>query len=571
MSRAARVPFVRFCTEVLHLDLTAPWRVLLAVAIDGVQPRDLGVADREIALAIFGNVDDVDPALRRVLVWRLGRASGKTTIAAALCIWGAWTCDLSGVGPGQLPCAFVVSPSKPVAKIAVGIARELVRASQLERFVVGTGDTGEGFILRRPDGRKVEIRSVAASRGGANLRGRDVPVLVLDESEFFASNEDGGEGYSVTDSDQIDAVMPRLLGHAVCVSTPWPTSNATADYFDRNHGKPTDAIAALGPSMFMRPTPQLEIDRARELVRDEENALREYDCIPGVRGGSRLFDADSIRAAVVEDRPLVIPAPPGWHVGAGGDLAFEHDSSAIAFVARSVPAPGMWMPPGATFVPAFELLEYEEIRPGRGVPLVPRVVLRERFAPLMRKHGVRRMTADAHYRQSAIEHLTDDGLTLVDAPAGAQGKYDVFMHARDLLRAGALRIPNAPKLLAQLRAVTSTPMPRGITKITSPRRAGSGHGDIVSALVLACWAVRVDAVAGAERARWQLKRDYWTDAFRRAESATPAQKRALREDDALKARERRMEPSYRERVAGERARALENWDARLKRGDPDPT
>jgi hypothetical protein len=30
-------------------------------------------------------------------------------------------------------------------------------------------------------------------------------------------------------------------------------------------------------------------------------------------------------------------------------------------------------------------------------------------------------------------------------------------------------------------------MPTGVTKIISPRRAGQGHGDILSAFVLACW------------------------------------------------------------------------------------
>ena len=482
-----RITFVRFCTEMLHLELTAPWRVLLAVTIDGVQPSRLEGEEREIALQLFGDVDDVDPALRRVLVWRLGRASGKTTIAAAICIWGAWTCDLSGVGPGQLPCAFVVSPTKPVARIAVGIARELVRSSELARFVEGTGDTGEGFILRRPDRRRVEIRSVAASRGGQNLRGRDVPVLVLDEAEFFSSNEDGGaDGYSVTDGDQLDAVMPRLLELALFIGTPWPTVNRAAELYDRNHGHPVDAVVALGPSMFMRPTPQLEIDRAREMERDDENAAREYDCVAGTRGGSRLFDAQSVDAAVVDDRPLVIHAPPGSRVAAGGDLAFERDSSAIVLVARD--AQGV------------ELLEFDEVRPARGVPLAPRHVLRERFAPLMRKHGAAWLMADAHYRQSAIEHLMAEQMQLVDAPAGNQGKYDSYMHVRALLRGGQLRIPKSAKLVSQLKAVTQTPLPQRGVKITSPRRAGSGHGDIVSALVLACWAVRLDAVAAAQRA-----------------------------------------------------------------------
>ncbi|HEY6460548.1 MAG TPA: hypothetical protein VIY73_10375 [Polyangiaceae bacterium] len=488
----ARPTFVRFCGEVLRLDLSAPWRVLLAVCVDGVQPRELDEEQREIARVLFGDVDEIDPRIRRILVWRLGRASGKSTIAAALAIYSAWTCDLSAVGRGQVPCAFVVSPSKPIAKIAVTIARELARGTDLDRFV--DDDTNDGFTLRRPDGRLVEIRCVAASKGGANLRGRDVIVLVLDESEFFESNDgDGGvDGYAVTDRDQIAAVMPRLIEYVIPISTPWPTDNATAEYFDRNWGRPTDAVAAVGPSMFMRPSERLRLDIEREMVRDEENARREYDCVPGTRGGSRLFDADSVRAAIVEDRPLVISAGAGALVGAGGDVAFERDSSAIAVAARDSEG-------------VVDLLEFDEVRPSRDAPLTPAYVVRSRFAPVMRRHGVRVLWADAFYRQSVVEHLAAVGLSMADAPAGQQGKYDAYMLTREFLRSRRLRIPSAPKLIAQLRAVTSTPLPGGKTKITSPRRAGSGHGDIVSAVVLACWALRDGAHRAAAQAAYERK------------------------------------------------------------------
>src|SRR5579883_2032034 len=61
------------------------------------------------------------------------------------------------------------------------------------------------------------------------------------------------------------------------------------------------------------------------------------------------------------------------------------------------------------------------------------------------------------------------------------------MHTRTLLRACKLQLPPSARLTAQLKAVTSTPLPGGGIRITSPRRAGQGHGDIVSALVLGAW------------------------------------------------------------------------------------
>jgi hypothetical protein len=480
MTAVRRQPFVQFAERVLRLEFTPPWRVLLRVAIDGEQPCDLEPEARELARQLFGPVDTIDPALRRVLVWRLGRASGKSTIAAALAIWVAVTADLSRVGRGHVPHAFVVSPTRPLAKITTGIARELARGTDVEPMVEESGDVPDGFLIRRHDGRTVAIQSVAAAKGGANVRGVDVLVLVLDESEFFA----GADGdYAVTDADQISAAMPRLIGHVLCISTPWPTDNLTGELFDRNHGHAIDAFAALGPSMFMRPTPELAADIERETKRDPENAEREYNCVPGVRGGSRLFDVETLRACIVDARPLAIRATSGAFVAAGGDLGLERDSSAIAFVSN--------------LAGEYELLETDEVRPTRSQALAPGYVIKSRFAPLMTTHGVRSITMDAHYRQSAIEHLSPLGFVFVDAPAGWQGKYDSYMFVRSLMRTGKLRLPNSPRLIGQLRAVTATPLPQHGTRISSPRRAGAGHGDVVSAFVLAVWAAHgaVDAAA----------------------------------------------------------------------------
>jgi hypothetical protein len=472
-----RIPFVRFAVEVLHLPLTLPWRVLLAVTIDGVQPGTLEGEEREVARVLFGDVGEIDPRLRRVQVWRCGRSAGKSTLAAALLVYGCWTCMLPKDGHGHIPVGFGVSVTKPLAKILQGVARELVRGSELDAYVVG--DTTDGFLLRRGDGRTVEIASVAASKGGANLRGRDVAVLVVDEAEFLGSEESGA---AVNDRDQVSAVMPRLLGHVLLISTPWPSSSLCAEYFDRNHGHPVDAVAALGESMFMRPSEQLAQDIARETARDVDNADREYRCKTLASGGSRVYDSLSVDAGTDASRPLVVYAPRFAIVGAGGDAGLESDESAVAAVAN---VDG-----------TFELLEIDSVRPTKGNPLAPSYVFQDRFAPVAKRHGATGIMMDAHYRMSATELLEDVGLEFLRLPEGAPGKFETYMFLRGLFRAGKMKIPAIPRLVAQLKAVTQTPVDRGRWKITSPRRAGQGHGDLVSALVAATWAAREESDAG---------------------------------------------------------------------------
>ena len=135
----------------------------------------------------------------------------------------------------------------------------------------------------------------------------------------------------------------------------------------------------------------------------------------------------------------------------------------------------------------FELNEFDEIRPTKGAPLTPGYVVRDRFAPVMRRHGGRMICMDAHYRMSAIEHLTPLGFRFVDAPAGAQGKYDAYFKLRAAVHSGRFRIPRHARLVAQMKETMIMPLPGGGVRISSPRRAGQGHGDILSAVVLGVW------------------------------------------------------------------------------------
>jgi hypothetical protein len=255
--------------------------------------------------------------------------------------------------------------------------------------------------------------------------------------------------------------------------------------------------------MFMRPSPQLERDRAHEMAVDEENALREYDCEAGPTGGTRVFDSASVDSCVVEGRPLVIHAPKGARIGAGGDLALIRDSATIMVVSR--------------IGDAYELLESDEVRPGKGTPLVPSGVILGRFVPVLNRHGASSIALDQHYREAAREHLLAARVKLVEAPDTNEFKLDSYMAARAIMRSGQLRLPKIPRLLQQLKNVTQTPLDRGRYKISSPRRAGQGHGDLVSALVLALWQAKTGSSRSQEQIKSQFER---TMAFNAGASAS---------------------------------------------------
>lgn len=491
-----RVSFVTFCTRVLGLRLSNHQRVLVAVAIDGVDPAQLDDTDREIAAELFGDAVDVVPAAaRRVQAWSLGRGSGKSTLAAALMLYVAVTASLARCGPGMQPAAVCLAPRTRTARLVVQIARALVRNRlELERMVVKGDDAKDGFALAR-DGRRVFVGAFAASKGGINVRGFDVLVLILDEAEFFASGSD----YVVTDRDSYSACVPRLLPgpdhHALFISTPWPTPTLMGEIVERNHGSPSDALAAIGTSVAMRDN---EADFAAhiesEKARDPETAEREYFCVRNGAGASGFFDPHAIDEAANARELEPDASEPGILVCAA-DFAFVRDSSTL--VGARLGVSGL-----------VRLPEIIELRPTRKEPLVPSNVART-FADAVKALSAREVTADAYSYDAMAEHFSNEGVQLVQAKAGLGAKVATYQRTRALLHDGRIRLPTSHalcrRLVAQLKAITQKATTGGALTISSPRRIGEGHGDLVSSMVLAvsqlpdaAYAARAAASLGTE-------------------------------------------------------------------------
>jgi len=93
--------------------------------------------------------------------------------------------------------------------------------------------------------------------------------------------------------------------------------------------------------------------------------------------------------------------------------------------------------------------------------------------------------ADAHYRETLDEELAKEKLSYVPAPGGAEGKAECYMRAKTLIYQGRLRLPNNRRLLEQLKQTIGKPTSGGGLSLSSPRASTGGHGDLVSALVLA--------------------------------------------------------------------------------------
>lgn len=460
--------FVEFVDRVCGVALSPAQRALALVAFDGAEPGALEGDEREAAHALFGaGVEEVPAACRHVVSIVAGRAASKSYLGALWLLHRALTADVSSLAPGQVAVALVVAPRMRLAREVVRYARGA--ALSIPRLRLAE-DGADGFIIGREGGRAIAVEALPASQGGTAVRGRAIVGAVLDESAFFF-----GEDHAVNDRDIFAAIAPRVTpdGQIVVASSPWVESGLLYDLHSQNFGHPTTGLAAWAPTTLLRPDATTRAMVERERLRDPDNAAREFDAAFLSGGAGLFFDPAAINAASVDT--IALPQPPRADAAyfAGADFAFTSDASAIVIV--------------EAYEGRFRVVAADEMRPAKGKPLRPSDVV-ARFAAVAREYGVRDVWTDAHYVEAVREYLEESRLELVLGPGGQEGKARTYIETRRLLNEGLLSLPADHRLTRQLREVIGRPMQGGGLQITSPRKAGGGHGDIASAAVLALWA-----------------------------------------------------------------------------------
>lgn len=470
----SRISFPDFCEKVIGLHLTPGQSVIAKLAFGDHQMADLDGEERALATEMLGGEFHIPDLARHVVALRLGRGSGKTTLCAAYLIYSMMTQDLSRCGPGDLPIAVLIAPNKQTARIGMRMMREYVRShKELERRVESDRSENENdpvLVMKRPDGRMVAAGVFAAAVGGKNVRGRSIVTALMDEAEFFRSEDDS----AVSDTDVYRAITPRLLGKALFISTPWPTETLMSQLFAQNWSNPVAALAIKAPTTLMRSdSPEALRTVEIEMKRDPDNARREFYCeTDGIRTEG-FFENIALEQACKPLGFLGEPRNPLHPVAVGVDWAFSRDSSTCCVVQFD----------GTTY----RVSDMLELKPKPGAPLKPSEVV-ARFAEIAHKYGVSHVVGDEHYREALKEHLQSHGLGIISVPGGITGKALTYSRTRSLLHDGKLLLPPSDltkRLIQQAGLVVARATAGGNLTIRQARRTGLGHGDLVSAWVAA--------------------------------------------------------------------------------------
>lgn len=444
--------------------------MLATVGLDRVDPVDLPKAEREIAAKLFGDVDKVPEQARAVLAIMAGARGGKSYAFGGLfLLWSALSADLSTLAPGEQASTLVVAPDLRLGRQVIRYARGAAGSvPTIDAMVDQEGR--DGFEIVRPDGHRVRVEALPATRGGSAIRGRTLAGAVLDEACFLRDSDS-----VVNDEDLFAAVAPRVVpgGHVVIASTPWAEAGLLWDLFSKQHGDPQTALVAHAPTLLLRDDDITRAHVERERRRDPDNAAREFDAIPMTGSASQWFDATAIAQCTIT-RPRILTST-GDHrlVSVGVDLGFRSDASALVVLHREADG-------------TIRVAETIEIRPQCGAPLVPSAVVTA-FAEVALRHGATTLACDYVYLESLREHAATHGLEVMPLPAGTAAKTQRHIHVRHLFAESKVDISAEDRaLLRQLGEVTATATPGGNLAITQPRRAGS-HGDLASAFIAACW------------------------------------------------------------------------------------
>lgn len=449
--------FQNFC-DALGLQMSPAQREVVRVAYDGEAP-----SDSELGRALWDNPAAIVARHWPVFVAVCGARSGKSYILGALRLLHlALTVSLDTLATGEIAVCPIVAPDLATARQTLGFV--IGAAEQIVPGMIVASST-ESLTLRRGK-HTVSIQTRAASAGGRSVRGRSMPAALLEELAFFRDST-----YRVNDSEMWKAVQPRIMpgGQLLGISTPWTRSGLLYEKYLGNYGHPDECLVCHAPTSLMRDGDPILEQVERERRSDPSNARREFDAEFMSGDGTTFFDQRAVESAVDTS---IVGIPEGSRVIEwGADFGFRYDSSALVCCARGLKD--------------YTLAEVLELVPGES-PLVPSAVVRE-FAARIVKSGRNVVTADAHYGESIREHMQAAGVQLMAAPDGATGKAETYALARTLLHGGELRLLRNERLARQLVEVTATPTSGGGISIQSPRWKTGGHGDIVSAAVLAIW------------------------------------------------------------------------------------
>lgn len=426
--------------------------------------RPLGaLAKDRVVRRAFGGVDLLPKEAPREMTILSGIRTAKSLIAACGAFHMSQVCDVSTLGPGEIPRVSVVSLQKDLADVVFGHLVGRAQASPLIRpLIIGEPST-DSIHFRHPSGRPIQIKVVAGSRAGASLVARWSAGCIFDEFPRMIGGDEGVVNWN----DSRDAVLLRLLPNAQIwnIGSPWAPYGPAYELVTEHLGKPSAAIVVVrAPAPDMNPV-YWTAERVEKAKLDPDvyrtDVLAEF-----ATAEEALFSAESVDRCT--RKTLVVTHVPGRSYYAAMDPATRGNGWTLAIATREA---------GKTVV-----VRAEEWTGSRHEPLDPGNVLAE-IAGILASYGLTSIDSDQWMGDALIALGRQVGLNIVPWRLAERERAEKYLAIRTRMDSGELELPPVPKMRTDLLHVRKRLTPGGMS-VVLPQTSDGRHCDFAPTLML---------------------------------------------------------------------------------------
>jgi hypothetical protein len=425
------------------IETWATWSIALKAAF----ALPLTDAEREVFKAIAG---DRGLPLKRVReLWCIiGRRGGKSRIAAALAIYFALFVQ-HRLAVGERGIILVLAATVEQSRGVFDYVNGFMRASDVLAQEIASTTRSE---IRLRNGIVIAVHP----NSFRSVRGRTLCACIFDEVAYWRDDTT-----AVPDTETYTAVLPALLttnGMLIAIGSPYRRMGLLHAKHKRHFGVDgDDTLVVQGTSKMFNAT----LDDAAIAAQQEADptaARSEWDAQFRDDIAGFLDDA-LIEQAVDRGRPLELPPRPGVFYRAFTDSsggAVGGDAYCIGIAHRS----------HNTYI-------LDVVR-GRAGPFDPEELTRE-YAALCKQYRCSGVTGDKYGAEWVASAWRKCGIPYTTAALTAS---ETYCECLPLWTRAAVRIPDHPVLLRELRLLERTPTRMGRDQVTHPRGVHDDHANV---------------------------------------------------------------------------------------------
>jgi hypothetical protein len=429
--------------ELGDIDTWSTWLVVLKAAFGHALDTD----ELQTFKAISGG--RVLPLKRVRELWVIaGRRGGKSRMAAALACYFSLFVKHKLAG-GERGMVLVLAATTEQAKVVFDYALAFLNNSPVLQREIASTTRSE---IRLRNGIVIAIHA----NSFRSVRGRTLCACIFDEIAYWRDDTT-----ATPDSETYTAVLPSLVttnGMLVAISSPYRHAGLMHGKYKQYFGVASDdTLVVQGSTLTFNKTLDPAAIAAQQQA-DPTAARSEWDA--QFRDDLAGFlDDELIDAAVDRARPLELPPRPGVfykaYVDASGG-AVGGDAYCIAIAHREH---GCYI---------LDLVR------GRAGPFDPEELTKE-YAALLKEYHVGSVTGDRYGREWVSSAWRKCSLPYTPATLTAS---DTYLEGLPLWTRGAVRIPDHPILLRELRLLERVPTRLGKDQVVHPRGVHDDYANV---------------------------------------------------------------------------------------------